>query len=899
MPKLRDAVKRLRDRWLLPPSGTVTVTDLIQRFQPLRPGSLRSLLSKMNMVADVAEPIGGSTRPYYQRTKPQPQNANAFVIGRVDLQSAHLPPYATPDVSGTLPDLVPAANSLFDARAAAAVRAAVGEPIQVGVMPNWPAGSDSHDFNALLERKVYDDGPSPIYLMTAKCLAAMAYKDYFPSDPQWKALRDKVSQAILEAWPGWCGSFGPGVDGLEDVILDPPSGDYDMNEMHILPLIYCYYDELPEAREKLITELLKNGQMQRPNLDPTYTSGGTPNDWRRAGYVDPAGHVDPINPALSLHVDLPETENHVLMIATARYLTNQLLYQRSHDPIYDNRRNGDSEDSRPNCMDHLLYLLRAMLIDDFGEYNSKPYQAQTRRALTNLCSFAYDHEVRLAARIVLDYLSARYVTSSNDLRRLVPFRRRNEGDNINRFGFEDAFMAVGTLGGGESALQSGADPMSPYFALLAGNTRAYQPTHGGWAIDVNSGGDMTVEALCSYRLPSSIHDLFVNDQHRRFFQRLHRTDRNLDTMKQRNCDNKEIYASSPSYLISAGGRPATWVIPGQLVFGFEDQNIGVAVTTSFMPTGVPGHLNHMLAKDLIQFGRFSNTPDHADDYGSENYGVAPDFAAGDLISLPAWVYALKDPPNAPLGSFYFVNKRGTTDNPPGFYLAIYQQDDFAMMEAFDTWLHPEVKYEQFKARVRAANGNRGFACNQECVYTTQNGNEVHFIVWNDGNTDDHHEGAKITHIEYGSGNVPNTLPNASRFDTLVDAGQDEDRFLSGTIIANSEDGLVAITNPYLKTTITLDVRDQGRPRRISENGELEMSFDDNGLPHEVWVDFGWKGPSEGDFYRPFKTITAAAAAVADGGVIKIMPGWTNEKPILANKRMRLVAPIGGVAFGVR
>ena len=96
--------------------------------------------------------------------------------------------------------------------------------------------------------------------------------------------------------------------------------------------------------------------------------------------------------------------------------------------------------------------------------------------------------------------------------------------------------------------------------------------------------------------------------------------------------------------------------------------------------------------------------------------------------------------------------------------------------------------------------------------------------------------------------------------------------------------------------------DQWHPRRTSmliasnETGEVEEA----GSNHEVWVDFGWKGPNEGDFFHPFNTITAAAAAVANGGVIKIMPGWTTEKPSFqSNKRIRLVAPIGGVSFGVR
>lgn len=475
MPTLRQAVRRLRAQGILPRSGTVSVKDLHHQFQPIERGSTRSLLLKM--LASYEERGGGSTHPYYRRPRPIPSDFNDFAFHKVDLTNAHLAPYGEPNPAFE-------ANYQFDKRAAAAVRAAIGDPLQVTVFPNWPPGEDSNDFRALLERKFYEDGPSPIHLLTAKCLAAMAYKDYFPSDPQGQVLRDKASQAIMGAWPGWCGTFGPGVNDFIDVGTDPPSGDYDMNEMHILPLIYAYYDELtPDARERVIVELLKNGQMQRPNEDPTYTSEGAPNDWRRAGFI--------------LGTGIPETENHVLMIATARYLTNQLLYQRFRHPIYDNRRNGDSEDSRPNCMDNLLDLMRAILVDDFGEYNSKPYQAETRRALTNLCSFAYDHEVRLAARMVLDYISARYAVSSNDLRRLIPFRRKQDASgNAARFGFEDAFMSVGLLGGAE---QEGADPMSPYFALLAGNTRAYEKTCGGWGIHRDSGGDMTVEAHCCRR----------------------------------------------------------------------------------------------------------------------------------------------------------------------------------------------------------------------------------------------------------------------------------------------------------------------------------------------------------------------------------------------------------------
>ena len=139
-------------------------------------------------------------------------------------------------------------------------------------------------------------------------------------------------------------------------------------------------------------------------------------------------------------------------------------------------------------------------------------------------------------------------------------------------------------------------------------------------------------------------------------------------------------------------------------------------------------------------------------------------------------------------------------------------------------------------------------------------------------------------IEYGPGDP---------WSNQGDAGNIVNQFLNGTIINSPAEGVVEISNPFLGTKITLDMRNQWHPVRISETGEVEEGGDN----HEVWVDFDWTGPMEGDFYRPFNTLAAALAAVADGGVVKIMPGSTREKPNL-KKRVKLVAPIGGVRIGV-
>ena len=909
----------MRRREFLTASAVALVTP---RINPELPGNT-AIANRISQTNVGNQPIIG--RPYYRRLLPTPQNVLAFNTDRIDLLDRHLSPYPSPDQSqpGAAPDLRPLANSLFDARAAAAVVASVVDPISVRVEPEGQSNVRGLlDPKALLQSKIYFNVAPSIFILTPKCLAVMAYADYFPNSPHIKSLRSKVSEAIMKASPGWCGTFGPDVSDQGSQSFE---GDYDMTEMFLIPLVYGYYDQLtPAAQERLVTLLLARGRIHRASIagkDDQFTSGGAPNDWSRAGFVS----------VIVTNFDIPETENHVLTIATARYLTNQLLYQRFRSPNFDNRRNGNPGESRPNCTDQVLGLLRNELRNDFAEYNAKNYQEETRHALLNLCSYAYDSEVRLGARMVLDYISAHIAVSSNDLRRMVPFRRRNEGINVLQIPNHPGFMDVSLLDA------HGADPMAAQFALLAGNTRAYQLENTrvwpgesagarpwAWAITPNFGPELTLGALSNYRLPPSIHDLFVDDLHRRFFQRIHRRRMLEEPGQQRNCDNKEIYAGSPSYLITAGGEPATFVIPGHFGFGNQPQNLGVAVPTSFMPTGLSaGKLRSLQqladaagisgrplsvkaaakvfgisppfsftqlsatraswnvnnAQDLIQFLHFSDRPGE-----TENYGVAPDFACGFAFRFPAWT-GVKDGDGV-----FFVNRKSGDAEPAGFFLAIIKSQDFVLLEALDTWLHPEVSFDQFQRHVRINNPNIVFKSGQETVYTTFFGNRIHFVIWTSGEQDNHTLGSKIINIEYGAGDPA---------DTLIDAGNDTDssRFLSGTVLKSR------VTQSWRSTTlsstpkITLDWSDLSHPVRISEAGEIEEA----GGNHEVWLDFNWAGPFEGDFYRPLNSITTAARALADGGVIKIVPGATKERgPIsIRGKRMKLVAPIGGVTIGTR
>ena len=806
------------------------------------------------------------------------------------------------DFAGAWPlgpgDPVAAAAKLFDTRAAAVVNSAAGVngAGDSGPPRIWPvigpgAGPPQPWFRSkdLLELKWYGDEAPTVYLVRGKCLALLAYADFFPAQTtRGRALRELVSRAILSASPGWCGTFGPGVDDTFDLVADDlPEGNYDMTQMFLLSIAYRHYADIsPAAREHLITQLLARGVVHRPRVHDTFTSGRNPNDWARAGFVSPAGHK----------IVIGETENHILMILTARYLTNQLLFQR--DPLrkYDNRRNGG--DDYPACTSLVLALLRRILAGDFSEYNAKNYQSETRNALLNLCSFAYDQEVRLGARMALDYLSAHMAISSSDLRRLLPFRRLNKDKN-------SAHTSAGYSTVGLLAPRPGSDPMGPYFAVQSGQLRSYTPAYGRQKCTIDDPGtDFTLEALSQYRLPPAIHDLFVNDLHRRYFQRLHRTIRD-EVGGNRNCDNMEIFAGSPSYLITAGGAPATYAIhPDVAAFlaaEKQSQQLGVAMPTSFMRAGD-------LATDasqLIQLGEFSRLErsqvklkifgqkvtqfDAVGVRGVANYGVAPDFACGHQIALPPWV---SEEARTSAG-FSFVDlsgpvaKRGKTY---GFFLAIYQQTPggLALIEAYDTWRpHADLQFDQFTAGVLERNRGLQLHSGATTKYVTTNLNVLEFSVWDkagDGVAGTV-SGATVLSINYGE---------ADRADAVGRADQQPWQLLNGTIVNTPAEAVVVITNPHRGSTVTLDFSQEGHPRRQdSETGESEVA----GFNNEVWLDFAYAGPAEGDVCRPFNTLLGAVGAVADGGTIQVVPGTTPESGSFLGKRCTLVAPLGAVSIG--
>ncbi len=581
-------------------------------------------------------------------------------------------------------------------------------------------------------------------------LAMMAYPDYFQSEylpgRDYK-VRDEVIKSLRRQE---CGSKA-GTDSS----LPKRTGDYDVAMMGLVAVLYKYHHLLPpDVQDHVLGLLNKRGPLDGGDLSP-YSA-----------------------------LPIPETENHINMIETSRYLANQLLYIREGDPKYDNARNGMD--------DWWLQRLQHFLMHDFIEYNARPYQDYTMSALLNLYTFTSPHNpssarVKLATQMVLDYLAAKYAVSSNDSRRSATYRRHAEGYNDPDF-----------LGGR-------MDPWNCFSMQYAGTT---EMGGSGGVLPGNFAWEMQWGSLSDYRVPDSILDLMIERHHRVFSQRFHHY-------------ADEAYASSLSYLIASGGHYATFAYKAAGITGKHD-DIGLAVPTTFMPSGQLTTRDNMIRFEGVK-----------DDDKRSNMGVAPDFACGINLVIPAvyqpaavgvddhgqhkagnlktepWTFI--DQSTGQIGRYYTApppggiahNMRGATSDKPlhmsahdarageanapagpspyGYYVAIYHRGGFGFLEAYDTTLHPGLSFNSFMEKVLGQN-SKPFNNTGRNTYTMVDGRKVEFEI----------------------------SPDSQVFQPA-----EKPFFVHGTILNSGlNTGYITIDNPSLHKHIILDMRDWKAPKRV-------------------------------------------------------------------------------------
>lgn len=414
---------------------------------------------------------------------------------------------------------------------------------------------------------------------------------------------------------------------------------------------------------------------------------------------------------LRLPVEIEETENHILMMAVARYLTNEILYADSGSTDFNNIQNGNKQ----WMLDHFAKLAR----DHFYEYNSKPYQRYTVDALNVLFSYAEDTEIRTAAKNLLDLISAWSAVQSNNMRRFVPFRRQPPY-RLNADGLS-----------GNSEVDRLAVLVGNYRSLGAPNNVDDQAVDHR-AIDVSHKALFTIAG--KYRMDPVLLDLAIKENSAsHYFVGMHAT--------------PEIYAYTHDVLIAAGGRSVPGVTPWfslklpRFLESIDEQWVRMIINALIMPRSdgergwagptvvIPSWEASTSWEDMI---RFEGHRDRDAATRGANLCVAPGFACGLQLKLGSRLEGLESscsvPGKIPGMRFYNLNQGGECPQY-GIYLAVYEQacDTVACRNRADNYGFIEVatagdrSFERFVQDAEAANTKTRFASVGVHTWNTQSG----------------------------------------------------------------------------------------------------------------------------------------------------------------------------------
>jgi hypothetical protein len=454
---------------------------------------------------------------------------------------------------------------------------------------------------------------------------------------------------------------------------------------------------------------------------------------------------------LVIHQAARESENHINLIESAQYLTNDLLFAKTGDPAFNNDANGMTA--------WWLGILHDYLTTDFIEYNARPYQSYTDIALQNLYSFARNQDVKTAAGMVLDCISAKMAMSSNQARRAVPYRRLARANTPFLITWSADTQTARNL-----ALVGNLDILTEICPPFYGGNQPSCPYRG----PAYGSGDMLRAVLSDYRIPDLLFDLIINPPHRIFYQGLHHY-------------AEELYAGSPSFLISAGGH---WADSAYTVLGIGgSDDIGMALPTTIMPTG------HFINRnDLVQF------KGDDDDQKRSNLCVAPNFACGINPVIPASVKYCIVPPTSRLTSDWtFIKFSGSCTGhtgPYGFYLAVYRSSDtptqFGLAEVFDTMVNPNLSMQAFMDGVLQRNPHRFNPFGD--TYVTTTGEILQFTI--DDLLDPFVSQSRIVSITNGP-----QPPSVGALNSV------QDPLAFGDLLSTQGPGVLKITNGYLGNAV--------------------------------------------------------------------------------------------------
>lgn len=513
--------------------------------------------------------------------------------------------------------------------------------------------------------------------------------------------------------------------------------------------------------------------------------------------------------ALLSTVNIPETENHLFMINSSKYLNNQLIMD-------DLKAAGDDddaemyEDDQDDLEEWFLERLQDALSEEFIEYNSRPYARLTIGALYNLVDFARDDDLRLSAQMALDFILTKSFVGSHDSRRFVPFRRKRVAVRTTMIDPVDAAKHTGLFDQVELA-----DALISFNLLYAGQTQQL-PSGGKGIKNVSFGAARTMlPAITSFYRPEKfLVDLAINKPN--LYQRF-------------SYDSAEIYSSGPGFLISAGGITSGLAYSGSgieavdLMFRSDgEDDYGTAVPTTVFLSGANGRttLDSLIRiegqqSDSGDAGKF-RTFDH-------NLCVWNGFACGLNIVIPPDLDApacakAAPPPAQPEWRFIDTADCAAFTGGPRRFVVIYRQGcrgtdtgcrtNFGFVEVVEAGVET---LPAFIARTIAANppgfitpiaagGGGSTGLPMSGVYHSSRNQSISFTA--DAHQDDSDD--------WGIGRV-NGVATAD-LDGWDFAEGDS---LSGApaVFSADGDGRVVMVNPTTKQTLEIDLSDTDDPKR--------------------------------------------------------------------------------------
>jgi hypothetical protein len=363
--------------------------------------------------------------------------------------------------------------------------------------------------------------------------------------------------------------------------------------------------------------------------------------------------LGPFAPGIDLLSDLageiPESENHRLMIESTRFLNNQLIIEALGGPGQASA----ISSAQDGAKSWLLNKFQSIAKNDFIEYNARPYQSLSLTALRNLADFATDDNVKLGARMLLEYSAAKFAVGSNQGRRLVPFRRRLPAVKCIMRIVPCAECYTNACGAHEP----------PFFEIF--HPKAFDDHEVSLGLLFNGqtqqlpGGMVPIDAVDASAATSEfIIDPLIADLGIRkevpYLQRIRHA-------------GYEIYSSSASALITAGGIETDHAYQFT-VGGFpkntawdKTENIGAGLPTTVMFTGDPLGVtagrepSRMTNGDFITLQGNVETV-NGDESFTDNLCVWRNFACGINVTVPADITScLVQAPSQPVVHWFFFD----------------------------------------------------------------------------------------------------------------------------------------------------------------------------------------------------------------------------------------------------